>query len=371
MEKKALYKTIYKDLLEGIHSRKYPPGSCLPSELKISETYGVSRITSKKALEMLAEQKLIVRKPGKGSFVLGEGYFEEDNVTDEHFISSAAGENKLIGVLMDSFGNSFGAEVLLGIERECKEQGFDMILKCSRGSKEEESKAIKRFLELGVSGIIIMCVHDETYNDEVLWLFLRKFPVVLIDRKLKGVPLPYVGTDNYNAAKELTEFLFQNGHKNICYVAPKSLDTSTISDRLRGFVDSHLDHGVVTNESTWITELVSTLPYFIEKNLIHQDTEKVKTFISEHPEITAFFAVEYGIARIIYSALRELGIENKKTVVCFDGVSNSNMTPQFAYVEQGQYQIGIDSIKILSESIKGKSSMETDLVPYKIIIENR
>ncbi|MDF2542075.1 MAG: GntR family transcriptional regulator [Herbinix sp.] len=369
MEKKALYKTIYHDLLDSIQNNKYPPGSCLPSELKISEVYGVSRITSKKALEMLAEQKLIIRKPGKGSYVLGEGY-DETLESEGHGLLDT-GEHKLIGVLLDSFGSNFGDEILRGIEKECKQYGFDMILKCSRGNKEEETKAIKRFLEIGVLGMIIMCVHDDTYNDEVLWLSLRKFPAVLVDRKLKGVPLSYVGTDNYKAAKELTEYLFIHGHKNICYVAPKSLDTSTVSDRLRGFVDSHLEHGVITNETTWITDLVSTLPYFGENNLIHQDTEKVKDFMVKNPGITAFFAVEYGIARILYSAMRELGIENEKAMVCFDGISNSNMTPQFAYIEQGQYQIGKNSVKMLAEAMKGKGTLESVLVPYKIVIENK
>jgi DNA-binding LacI/PurR family transcriptional regulator len=369
MEKKALYKTIYNDLLEGIKNNKYPPGSYLPSELKLSETYGVSRITSKKALEMLTEQKLIARKPGKGSYVIGEG-IENDNEIDGSSLLDS-GNNRLVGVLLDSFDANFGAEVLLGIEKECKQQGFDMILKCSHGSKEEEAIQIKRFLEIGVLGIIIMCVHDDTYNDEVLRLSLRRFPLVLIDRKLKGVPLSYVGTDNYKAAKELTEYLFEIGHKNICYVAPKSLDTSSVADRQRGFVDSHLEYGNITNETTWITDLVSTLPYFGENNLIQQDTEKVKGFMIDHPEVTAYFAVEYGIARIIYSAMRELGIEKEKAIVCFDGVSNSNMTPQFAYVEQGQYQMGKKCIEVLASSMKGKGQLETLLIPYKIVIENQ
>lgn len=62
-----MYKKIYDDLLEAIEKGIYSPGSKLPSEKELMEQYNVSRITSKKALEMLADQNIIVRMPGKGS----------------------------------------------------------------------------------------------------------------------------------------------------------------------------------------------------------------------------------------------------------------------------------------------------------------
>ncbi len=53
-----MYKKIYDDLLEAIEKGIYPPGSKLPSEKELMEQYNVSRITSKKALEMLADREL-------------------------------------------------------------------------------------------------------------------------------------------------------------------------------------------------------------------------------------------------------------------------------------------------------------------------
>ena len=57
-----MYKKIYDDLLEAIEKGIYPPGSKLPSEKELMEQYNVSRITSKKALEMLADRNIIVRR---------------------------------------------------------------------------------------------------------------------------------------------------------------------------------------------------------------------------------------------------------------------------------------------------------------------
>ena len=63
--KAFMYETIYNDLLEGIRNGTYPAGSRLPSEKELAGQYGVSRITSKKALELLAERGMISRMPGR------------------------------------------------------------------------------------------------------------------------------------------------------------------------------------------------------------------------------------------------------------------------------------------------------------------
>ena len=54
-----MYKKIYDDLLEAIEKGIYSPGSKLPSEKELMEQYNVSRITSKKALEMLADRERV------------------------------------------------------------------------------------------------------------------------------------------------------------------------------------------------------------------------------------------------------------------------------------------------------------------------
>lgn len=365
MKKDTLYEKIYNDILEGIQTNKYPVGSLLPSESELSKLYNVSRITSKKALEMLAAQNIIIRKPGKGSYVTEK---DRKELPETEIVRNVRHSRQLIGVIMDSFGDSYGYKILLGMEQECKQQGVSMILKCSYGSKEEETKSIEKLLSIGVDGIIIMCVHNENYNSKVLKLSVDNFPTVLIDRMLKGIPIPYVGTDNYKAAKELTECLLQSGHHYICYAAPLSVDTSTIEDRHRGFVDCHMEQGMVTNESMWITDLKSTLPSYHSNESEIEDMEKIKKFVENHPEVTAFFAVEYSIAIIIYRALCQLGLEKEKNIACFDSPQNiSDYLMHLIYVEQDELIIGQKSVQVLTETIKGNKNLEPQLIPYKII----
>ena len=64
-----LYYQLY-DILSGeIASGNYKVGDRLPTESQLIEDYGVSRITVRKAMNMLADEGLIIKKPGYGTFV--------------------------------------------------------------------------------------------------------------------------------------------------------------------------------------------------------------------------------------------------------------------------------------------------------------
>ena len=68
-EPMALYRRIYRDLKESISNGTYKPGDRLPSELELARSYGVSRITSRQALDLACSEGLIIRRQGMGSFV--------------------------------------------------------------------------------------------------------------------------------------------------------------------------------------------------------------------------------------------------------------------------------------------------------------
>ena len=70
MEKKEpLYKAIYKEIISKVESGEYKAGNRIPTEGEWAEKYKVSRITSKKALDLAAENGIIYKQPGKGSFI--------------------------------------------------------------------------------------------------------------------------------------------------------------------------------------------------------------------------------------------------------------------------------------------------------------
>lgn len=97
-----LYRKLYDDIRSRIVTGAYAPGQLLPGEDEISEMFGVSKTTTRRALHDLALERLVERLPGIGTRVLASnrtqaahldrGYVFESNL--EGFL-----ENHVIHVL--------------------------------------------------------------------------------------------------------------------------------------------------------------------------------------------------------------------------------------------------------------------------------
>lgn len=64
-----LYQQVANDLHEAIVNDVYHVGARVPTETELSRLYDVSRITIRKAIEMLVEEGLLTKRQGKGTFV--------------------------------------------------------------------------------------------------------------------------------------------------------------------------------------------------------------------------------------------------------------------------------------------------------------
>jgi DNA-binding GntR family transcriptional regulator len=63
------YRTIADELRSRVESGELAAGALLPSESELSAAYGVSRVTVRKALELLRDERLIDARQGFGWFV--------------------------------------------------------------------------------------------------------------------------------------------------------------------------------------------------------------------------------------------------------------------------------------------------------------
>lgn len=66
-----LYMSVVRELSSRIRGRVYKPGEKLPSEPDLAEEFNVSRTTVREALGYLENERLIARRHGIGSFVIG------------------------------------------------------------------------------------------------------------------------------------------------------------------------------------------------------------------------------------------------------------------------------------------------------------
>lgn len=64
------YLHIYQDIRDKILHNTYPTNSQLPDEITLTKIYDCSRMTIKKALDLLVNEGMIYRKRGQGTFVM-------------------------------------------------------------------------------------------------------------------------------------------------------------------------------------------------------------------------------------------------------------------------------------------------------------
>lgn len=64
------YYQVYTVLRQRVHDGEWPLDAAMPTEENFAASFGVSRVTIRKALNMLEQEKLILRQQGRGTFAL-------------------------------------------------------------------------------------------------------------------------------------------------------------------------------------------------------------------------------------------------------------------------------------------------------------
>ena len=64
-----LYLQLANKLATAIHGGVWQPDEALPSERTLSDQLSISRVTARKAIDMLCERGLLTRKQGSGTFI--------------------------------------------------------------------------------------------------------------------------------------------------------------------------------------------------------------------------------------------------------------------------------------------------------------
>lgn len=72
------YEEIANVLRDRIRSKKYPPNSFLPNQVDLVEEFNASRMTIKKAINILAMEGLVYSQRGSGTKILSHPYLNKD-----------------------------------------------------------------------------------------------------------------------------------------------------------------------------------------------------------------------------------------------------------------------------------------------------
>lgn len=335
-----MYEMIFRTLRERITQHEYKAGDRVPSEKELCSEFGVSRITAKKALKLLADEQLIIRQPGGGSFVADANSLLMKPF-DFQQPPGTPGKKQIIGLVITHFSDMYGTELIYGMEEASRDHDAFLVVRRSFGIPELEEKAIQQLLGIGVDGLIIFPAQGEYFSAEILKLVIQKFPFVMIDRYLKGIPASSVSTDNVQAAKEATRYLFGLGHRHIGFLAPPPANTTAIEERIDGIIEAHVEHNLLLNRELWMETITSTMPNVFDPQARIGDVDRLVEHLRKYPQITALFAAEYDIALLVEEAAGQLGlrIPEDLSVICFDS-PDPHEGCRMTHMRQNQFSIG-------------------------------
>ncbi|WP_339255547.1 GntR family transcriptional regulator [Paenibacillus sp. FSL R5-0713] len=332
-----LYQQIQDYIRKFIASENMKPGDRIPTEKELMERFNVSKITVVNALTGLANEKLIARVPGKGSFV-AEGTDEADTAFSESpAVKGGRSSTRMIGVIMPTIHDYFAIRLIEGIEQSLNQEGYRSMIMLTHGNIEKEKDAIRELKALGTEGLLIFPVDEGNYNEEILGMKLSGFPFLLIDRYLPGVETHYIAADGRLGVKLAVEHLWELGHRDIAICSDSPLQTVTVQERIDGYIEALKDKEALINPAHMITDFK---PLSVLKDA---EAHPLYRYIS-NKMVTAYISLNGRLGVQIYQMAKQAGlrIPEDVSIVSFDDpTSIVEEFSIFTHVKQFEREMGI------------------------------
>jgi DNA-binding LacI/PurR family transcriptional regulator len=361
MRDNFLYMNIYDDLKSKIDQGIYAEGSKIASDEELMNKFSVSMITVKKALSMLKDEGLIQRIPGVGTFVkdrnLSAGVLQMKENTGS--------DVKKIGLVMEHVSSSFGLDLFYKIDRIAEENGYKAITRFSYYSREKETEEINFLVDSQIAGLIIMPCHGVYYNPKILKLILEGFPVVVIDKKLEGISVPSVRTDNKQAIKTLVKHLYEQGCRKLGFISSEIVGTSSLLERKSGFYEAAGEYSVET-----LPECTLTLDLNIYEHIASDENiDKAAKYLEDNRgKIDGIICAEYSLVPAIMEASKRTNsnVGEDIRICCVDGPEGLAIT----HMKQNEIEMADKIVTLLLSQINGTST-ETDIMVPAILMNQQ
>ncbi|MGY5343541.1 GntR family transcriptional regulator [Paenibacillus glucanolyticus] len=358
-----LYQQIQDYIRHVIASENMKPGDRIPTEKELMDQFHVSKITVANALTGLANEKLIARVPGKGSFVAEEADIPPATSTTAVAIKGREGTTTgLVGVIMPTIHDYFAIRLIDGIEQALNEKGYRSMIMLTDGKLDKEKNAIKELKALGAEGLLIFPVDEENYNEEILGMKLSGFPFILMDRYLPGVETHYIAADGRIGTRLAVEHLWELGHRDIAICSDSPLQTVTVQERIEGYMDGLKDKGALINPAHMITDFK---PLSVLKDA---EAHPLYRYIRNRM-VTAYISLNGRLGVQIYQMAKQAGLRVPEdvSIVSFDDpTSIVEEFSIFTHVKQFERDMGYRAASKLLDILRDQGEMKSY---SKVLIE--
>lgn len=260
----------------------------------------------------------------------------------------------LLGVVVPDLSNPFFSAIARAVTVSAEQEGLSAILADSDGSVEKERELIEQLSARDVESLVVCPVGLEfAHLEEVA---ARGIPLVNVDRCKADSTMVQVTSDHLGGARQAIELLIHNGHRQIGILQglPGTLPSAL---RIEGVAQALAEIGLSLNQSMIAGD------QFTEES----GYRSAQQLLTQHPEITALFAMSTPNAFGAVRAARELGrrIPDELSLISFDDVAFAEfMQVPLTTIAQDVPQLGRQAASLVTEQMRlGKSPSQT---MYKI-----
>lgn len=343
---------------ERILSGRLSEGTRLPTELTLAAEHQISRDTVRRALSQLAEEGLLERVQGRGTFVRRAIVTPTPDTTPTF-------EKRIAIILNRPPTAQLNMNILIAVEQALKLGGYHVSFTYAEEDQAQQARDIARFRADHVKGLIIFPVSDTTYDAAIWQLQEEHFPLVLIDRYYPDLETDYVGPDNTDGGYRATEHLLILGHQRIafCHSHIETLQTTSVSNRWEGYRKALEEYGVVYDESLIVPNRACS----------KAEVQELYIALLQRPDRpTAIFAANDLVALDILQAARHCGLRvpDDLALVGFDDLNfAAHVHPPLTTVAQSLTDIGLRAGNLLISRIEGQAGSPRHIeLPTHLIV---
>ncbi len=333
------YMEIVSWAKEQIAAGAFLPGDRFLSENELSEKFGFSRQTVRRALEEMEKEGHIARIQGSGTYISAYQPFPRRGQGGEGAAS------RFVAVLSTHIDGTVFPPVLRGIEAALRPGGYAVQLHATQNEVIGETRALEGLLSSIPAGVIVHPTRSALPCLN-LPLFQRLqdmgVPVVFIDSGYPGLLCPCVALDDEKAGFVATAHLLDAGHLRVAGIF-SALDQQ---GRLRylGYARALLSRGIPLDDSRvhWFTK--ENLEYLLAGGPLPEALKGC----------TAAVCYNDNIALSLMEKLPALGLSVPKDLSLV-GVDNSEVgrVAQLSSVAHPGDRLGEAAAKLLLSMIGG------------------
>lgn len=250
---------------------------------------------------------------------------------------------------------SYFSHVVSGIAGVLEKNGYYFQLTRAIKPKEEPLSPyyMKAFEEKRVDGMCILV--EEALEKDIVALFEKKFPVVLINRYIKREKIPKVLIDNREGLFRATKELLDMGHRRVAFLSG-ALRFQLDQDRLAGYKKALSGAGIGFDSN-----LVAEGLFIYEKAY-----EATGTLLKEDPRITGIVASDDVMALAAIRRIRDAGLsvpEHVSVIGFNDMFPFPPGSPTLSSMRLPLVEIGKTAAEMLLKIVSGEK-VENDTVTF-------